>query len=195
MAQPTGHSDRSPDAGPPSPQTWGIRLHIGGETALPGWKILNVQRRPGVEVDFIGSCTDLSQFASGTVDQIYASHVYEHLNYTAELPRALMEAFRVLRPGGKLMAGVPDLEVLAAMILDRSLSFEERFFVQRMIMGGQTDEHDFHKTGFTFEILAHALRRVGFSRVEHVRSFGLVQDTTEKEVCGRRISLNVVAIK
>ena len=50
-----------------------IKLHIGGTSAKDGWKILNIL--PGPSVDILGTCTDLSMFADGTVDVVYASHV------------------------------------------------------------------------------------------------------------------------
>jgi predicted SAM-dependent methyltransferase len=171
----------------------GFNLHIGGVEPKAGWKILNIQPLPGV--DFVGDCTDLSQFADNSADRIYASHVYEHLSYQNDLLKALGEAFRVVRPGGSFMIGVPDLEVLSRFILDRSLSVDERFHIQRMIMGGQMDAHDFHKTGFTFDILAAMLKQSGFSRIERVHRFGLFRDITELRFRNQMISLNVIARK
>lgn len=74
-----------------------MRLHIGGTEVKAGWKILNVQPGPGV--DYIGDCSDLSQIADGSVDEIYASHVLEHLGYVEKLPRAHTEFHRVLKKG------------------------------------------------------------------------------------------------
>jgi predicted SAM-dependent methyltransferase len=42
-----------------------LRLHVGGEQAKAGWKILDVQAGPGV--DFVGTCTDLSGFDDASV--------------------------------------------------------------------------------------------------------------------------------
>ena len=182
-----------PPADPAAPAPTGLKLHIGGEQAAPGWKILNVQQKPGV--DFVGDCKDLSQFADGSIDEIYASHVYEHLSYRNELPGAFREAVRVLRPGGKLMVGVPDLEVLCWLMLDPTLNWDQKFFVQRMIMGGQMDDHDYHHGGFTFEILANLLKRAGFTHIERVREFNLFRDTSSMQFAGRPISLNVIATK
>ena len=54
-----------------------MKLHIGGEAQKDGWKILNIQPKEGV--DYIGSITDLSQFENESVDEVYASHVFEHV--------------------------------------------------------------------------------------------------------------------
>lgn len=182
-----------PPAPLPQQPTNGLRLHIGGEQVRPGWKILNIQAKPGV--DYVGDCKDLSQFADDSVDEIYGSHVYEHLSYLNELPVALREAVRVLRPGGRLLAGVPDLEVLALLMLDPTLTVEQKYFVQRMIMGGQIDDYDYHRAGFTFEIFCAVLKDAGFTHVERVRDFGLFEDITTMHFMGRPISLNVIATK
>ena len=170
-----------------------FRLHIGGEQVKEGWKILNVQAHPGV--DFIGDCTDLSQFATGSVDEIYASHVYEHLSYVEQFPKAIAEAYRVLKPGGMFRAGVPDLETLGKMVSDPALPLQERWNVQRMIYGGQIDAHDFHKIGLTFDLFRGFLEAAGFKFVRRVDSFGLFDDISAKKFFGRPISLNVVAMK
>jgi predicted SAM-dependent methyltransferase len=170
-----------------------LRLHIGGWEAREGWKILNIQSRPGV--DFVGNCRDLSRFADGSVAEIYSSHVYEHLSYRDEVVPALVEAFRVLRPGGLIRIGVPDLEALCRMILDPKRSADCRYGAQSILFGGQTDEFDYHKAGFTFDFLKQFLEGVGFRSVQRVKQFGLFNDTTSMVFEGVPISLNVSAMK
>ncbi len=170
-----------------------LRLHVGGTTAKAGWKIFNVQPGPGV--DYVGSCTELGQFADGAVHEIYASHVLEHLGYRSELPRALAEFHRVLRGGGRAMISVPDFEVLCRQFVDPRASLKERVWVMRMIFGGQMDEHDFHRTGLSHEILSRMLYKAGFSRVERVKGVGLFEDSSALEHRGEPISLNLVATK
>ena len=86
-----------------------FRLHIGGIEPRPSWKIWNIQPGPGV--DFVGDCSDLSQFADESVDEIYASHVLEHLDHKREIPKASKELHRILKPTGVLSISVPDLEI------------------------------------------------------------------------------------
>ena len=45
-----------------------LRLHIGGTQAKEGWKILNIE--PGPQVDFVGDCGSLPQFAENSVERI-----------------------------------------------------------------------------------------------------------------------------
>src|SRR3954452_15191267 len=127
----------APSESPPSPTSPPIRLHIGGTQPHPDWKILDVTKR--AQVDFIGNCTDLSQFADNSIAAVYASHVYEHLAYRAELPHALAEVYRVLISGGIFCLGVPDLEALARLYVHPSARPEHRFQLMQMILGGQTD--------------------------------------------------------
>ena len=55
-------------------------------------------------------------FADATVDAVYHSHVLEHLS-RAVADELLRECHRVLRPGGVLRVGVPDLEGVARAYL------------------------------------------------------------------------------
>ena len=82
-----------------------------------------------------------------------------------EVAGALAEWARVLRPGGALFVAVPDLGALAGLYANASLSAADKFFVMRMIYGGQVDGHDFHKTGFDEALLAQLLSASGFCEV------------------------------
>jgi predicted SAM-dependent methyltransferase len=121
-----------------------LQLHLGGWEVKQGWTIVNVEDRPGVDVR--STVTDLSMFPDGSAVEIYASHVYEHLGYQEELPRAFAEARRVLMPGGRLRISVPDMEVLCQLFLhpNAQASANEQFKIMRMMMGGQMEPFDFH---------------------------------------------------
>lgn len=170
-----------------------MRLHVGGKQVMAGWKILNVQPGPGV--DYVGDCSDLSQFEDQSVDEIYASHVLEHLGYREPLRKTLLEFHRVLKRGGTVKIGVPDFDVLCRMYLDPRHSQDDRFFVMQMMFGGQVDEHDFHRIGLNYEMLSRYLTATGFTRVERVGDFGLFDDDSTIRFAGEPISLNVVAYK
>lgn len=170
-----------------------IKLHIGGEEARPGWTILNIQDGP--EVDAIADCRDLSQFEDGAVAEIYASHVFEHLGYLEDLPKALSECSRILSPGGKLRISVPDFETLCRLFLNPQLDTKQRFAVMRIAFGGQTNPYDYHMIGLTLEFLDDYLKVAGFLSVDRVETHDLFEDSSNLEIGGVPISLNVVATK
>lgn len=170
-----------------------LRLHIGGQAPKEGWKILNIQ--PGPHVDFMGSCTDLEQFSDGSVAEVYASHVLEHLDYVRELPHTLKEIHRILAPTGSLHISVPDLECLMRLYSRPNVSPNDRFMIMRMMFGGQIDAFDFHKVGLTFEFLCHFLGQAGFPAATRVAEHGLFEDTSSMRFLGELISLNVIAHK
>jgi predicted SAM-dependent methyltransferase len=170
-----------------------LRLHIGGKTPHPDWKIVDTV--PGQHVDYVRSCRNLSIFPDASVAEIYASHVLEHLGYQTELAEAISEFHRVLQPGGMLRASVPDLTTLCSLFLDLASDARERFEVMRMMFGGQIDSFDFHRVGLDQEFLAGFLANAGFTGVERVTHFGLFDDSSRLIFKGRAISLNLVARK
>ena len=169
-----------------------LRLHLGGKEPKPGWKIVNIQAGPGV--DILGDIRDMSQFADDSVQAIYASHVLEHIGQQAVLS-TLKGLRRILAPGGQLSISVPDLEVLSRVIIDQGASLDKRFLAMRMMFGGQVDSHDFHYFGWTWDFMCSYLKSAGFSRVEKVQDFGLFRDASSLRPWGELISLNVVATK
>jgi predicted SAM-dependent methyltransferase len=102
----------------------------------------------------------------------------------------------VLVPGGKLFISVPDLDILATLILDKSkLSLDERFFVMRMIFGGHLDKYDYHVSRLNAEFLTAFLNAAGYVNVRRVQEFGLFNDASSMLFKGTAISLNMIAEK
>jgi len=170
------------------------RLHIGGEVKSAGWEVLNAA--PGPHVDHVCKADTMARFADNTFSEIYASHVVEHLDYGGKLLSALREWNRTLEPGGKIFVSVPDLDVLAALFLEkRQLTFEERFHVMRMIFGGQIDKYDYHVAGLNEEFLTDFLRRSGYTNIKRVQDFGLFKDGSTLKFKGVPVSVNLTAEK
>lgn len=170
-----------------------MKLHIGGQEAKAGWHIFNIQDGPNT--DFVGDVKDLSQFPENSIQEIYASHIFEHLAYRDELPQALRECHRVLTIGGLLKISVPNLGVLCQLFVADGLESKQRFELMRMIFGGQIDDYDFHKVGLIEEFLEEFMRGAGFGRIERVETFGLFEDSSEIRLGGHLISLNMIATK
>ncbi|CAK4121968.1 unnamed protein product [Aphanomyces euteiches] len=173
-------------------ETAPLLLHIGGLAHREGWSIVNIEPMPFV--DFVRDMKDLHGLEGATA--IYSSHTLEHCAYgvdTNEVGATLAEWFRVLKPGGALFLSVPDLSVLAELFIDPSLTSQEKYHVMRMIYGGQTDAHDYHKVGFDYDILNGYLTAVGFCSIKRVSDFGLFTDSSRLVFKNRAISLNVIA--
>ena len=176
-----------------APSAGGINLHIGGREKRDGWKILDAL--PGPIVDYVGNCNDLSFLPDASCAEVYASHVLEHLGYDAELSRALKHIHRVLKPGGRLRASVPDLDTLCRLFVHPSLNGNDRFHVMRMMFGGRTTSYDVHHVGLNFEFLGAFLMEAGFRDIKRVSEFGLFNDASSLLFGDVPISLNIEAYK
>jgi predicted SAM-dependent methyltransferase len=169
-----------------------MKLHIGGIEKKEGWKILNILTGP--DVDFTGDITDLSQFADASIEEIYASHVLEHVPQK-KIFDTVKGMHRVLMTGGKLFVSVPDMDILCRVYLDQNASPEIKYHTMRMMFGGQVDAHDFHYIGLNQFFLTSLISQAGFTKFERVTSFGIFKDTSDYQPYGFPISLNMVAIK
>ena len=170
------------------------KLHIGGQVHAEGWEVLDVY--PGEVVDHVGNANDLSRFEDGTFAEIYASHVVEHFDYRDELVTTLREWQRVLAPGGTLRVSVPDLDILAHLLLQRqTFNVQQRFELMRMIFGGHMNAHDYHLVGLNQDFLTAFLHEAGFVDVRRVTRHGLFHDTSETVVGSTLISLSLTARK
>ena len=172
-----------------------MKLHIGGKEAHPDWKIFDIEKRP--EVDYVGNASDLSQFADGSIEAIYASHILEHFYYglNDELLLTLLEWHRVLKPNGQLMISVPDLRTLCWLYLSPDLDISYRFNLMRIMFGGNMNQYDVHRVGFDIDILMKYLAKARFKECRRVQEFNIFNDSSVTRVNGELISLNVIVTK
>jgi len=87
---------------------------------IPQWQELRLDIDPAVAPDIVGSMTDMRAVADGSVDAIYSSHNIEHL-YPHEVPLALAEFHRVLKPEGFAVVTCPDLQAVAELVAQDKL--------------------------------------------------------------------------
>ena len=170
------------------------RLEIGNDSKRgESWETANLDTTTSPTY-IAGACS--IPVPDGTFDLVYASHILEHIQYASgkdSVESALVEWFRILKPGGTVMIGVPDLEVLCNLYLAHP---SDRTHIMRMIYGGQTSKFDFHRVGFDQDLLAAFLHICGFVDIKRVADFGLFKnDCTTLEFNKIRISLNMKAIK
>ena len=83
--------------------------------------------------------TDLPADLAGTVDVVWVSNFFEHLDSSAELLATLRQLHRVLRPGGRLLVLQPNIRLTGPRywdFLDHSLPLTERSLVEALGVAG-----------------------------------------------------------
>lgn len=84
------------------------RLHWGcGNDPQPGW--INSDRSPAPGVDMCCDIRDGLPLSDGSVDYAVSIHALQDLPW-ADVPKALKELRRVLKPGGVLRLALPDMD-------------------------------------------------------------------------------------
>jgi SAM-dependent methyltransferase len=136
----------------------------------------------GVDAKRGDDASNLTRYEDDSVDEIRASHILEHFSHR-RTQLVLREWVRVLRPGGVLKISVPDFKVLAEQFLaGGQLPFEQ------YMMGGQTDDLDYHKALFDQETLSAHMKHAGVMGIRHW--------SDEIEDCAKMpISLNLAGTK
>jgi predicted SAM-dependent methyltransferase len=97
-------------------------------------------------------------FPSNSVQYIYSSHFLEHL-YKDDAKKLLREAYRVLKPGGKIRLCIPDLHYAFSLYQKGNREQALAFFFDGV---GYTYAHRYM---YDFESLRSILYEVGFDRV------------------------------
>lgn len=132
-----------------------VKVNVGcGQYPFEGW--FNIDIDPNAPAQYHGAIPPLP-LGDGSVDEIYAGHFLEHLDYD-DGAAFLRECFRVLRPGGKVGIVVPDTKAICERYLAGLESLDEicRLFFYSTVQ----DTH--HKWSYDLGSLADALRAVGF---------------------------------
>lgn len=159
---------------------------------VTGWRELRLDIDPSVAPDIEASITDMPMLEGNSVDAVWSAHNLEHLA-AHEVPMALAEFLRVLRPNGFALVTMPDLQQVAALVaadnlegaaymsamgpiaaLDMLYGFRPAIASGNAFMG--------HRTGFTATTLARHLEQAGFVdvRVQRDGSFALWATGTKR---------------
>ena len=138
----------------------------------PEWTEIRLDIDPSVSPDVTGTMTDMSAVASESVDAIFSSHNIEHL-YPHEVPVALKEFLRVLKPEGFAVITCPDLKSVCALVAEDKLTDAaydspagpiaplDILYGHRPQMA-QGNLFMAHRCGFTQKVLDGTLRGCGF---------------------------------
>jgi len=143
------------------------------------WTEIRLDIDASVSPDLVGTMTDMEAVASESVDAIFSSHNIEHL-YPHEVPVALGEFLRVLRPEGFAVITCPDLQSVCALVAEDKLT-EAAYtspagpiapldilygFRASMAKGNL---YMAHRCGFTQKVLSGTLSSCGFVSVATAR--------------------------
>ena len=139
------------------------------------WIELRLDIDPSMQPDITGTMTDMSAVAAESVDAVFSSHNIEHL-YPHEVPLALAEFKRVLKPDGFVVITCPDLQSVCALIAEDKLTDPaytspagpiaplDILYGHRPAMA-RGNLYMAHRCGFTQKVLIGTLRASGFVAV------------------------------
>jgi SAM-dependent methyltransferase len=139
------------------------------------WQELRLDIDPATAPDIVSSITHMETVASQSIDAIWSSHNLEHL-HSFEVPLALAEFKRVLKPTGFALISLPDMRAVARYIANDQLvqtlyeSPAGPISALDIVFGHQASlKHGnhfmAHRTGFTARTLGDALVHAGFAEV------------------------------
>ncbi len=158
-------------------------LHVGCGAKAAGklhsafegddWLELRLDIDRAVLPDIVATMTDMSPVPDASVDAVFSSHNLEHL-YPHEVPVALAEFRRVLKPDGFALITLPDLQEVARLVATDGLEataylsalgpikpLDILFGYRGALAGGNLFMA--HHTGFTSASLMGALSQAGFA--------------------------------
>jgi ubiquinone/menaquinone biosynthesis C-methylase UbiE len=152
-----------------------LRQRLHSHFRGPEWREIRLDLDPAVQPDIVCSITDMGPVATASVDAVWSSHNLEHLQ-RHEVPLALAEFLRVLKPRGLLLMTLPDLRQVARLVVEDRL--EDQAYTSAsgpitaldMIFGhtaslARGNRYMAHRTGFTPRTLQKALIAAGFADI------------------------------
>jgi predicted SAM-dependent methyltransferase len=128
-----------------------------------------------VAPDVVGTMTDMSAVSDASMDAVFSSHNIEHL-YPHEVPVALSEFLRVLKPEGFAVITCPDLVSVCKLVAEDKLTEPayvspagpvapiDIFYGHRPAMA-QGNLFMAHRCGFTKKVMSATLVSAGFKGV------------------------------
>lgn len=148
-----------------------------GQWEASGYTVTRLDIDPATKPDVVASMTDVGDI--GPFDTVFCCHALEHL-YPHEVPQALGEFWRVLRPGGVVLVVVPDLDGVAAT--DEALGMAPNgcavtglhlYYGDAALI--PTQPYMAHHCGFVSSTLSAAMAAAGFEvRTERQGGYNLM---------------------
>jgi predicted SAM-dependent methyltransferase len=147
------------------------RLNWGcGGYPEPGWINSDLHEYPGVDIR--GDIRDGLPLASDSIDYAVSIHTLPEIPYPDLVP-VLSELRRVLKPGGVLRLGLPDLDKAIHAYLNQEEDYflvpdeDVRTLSGKMIV--QLIWYGYSRSMFTSDFTTELLEKAGYSRVNTCR--------------------------
>jgi SAM-dependent methyltransferase len=145
-----------------------MKVHIGcGRHVLDGWVNVDTQRSPKAAraPDVIGDALSIP-LPDGCASEVMAIHLLEHLA-AWQVPKALAEWHRLLKPGGLLVLEMPDVVKCAKNLVKLIEKGDEKTLNSQAMHGlygdpSMEDPWMLHRWGWTPKTLIPVLKRAGF---------------------------------
>jgi predicted SAM-dependent methyltransferase len=172
----------------------GIKLHIGpGSINLQGW--INIDAASGPHIHMISNGLQLDEFTDKSCSHIYACHILEHISHR-EISSVLKTLYRKLKPGGSLLISVPSFDAILKNYADNNRDINK---ILPILMGGQEDSLNYHKSIYNEASLRTALRESGFKKIcewDTIEKFGMdIGDYSSRQLFGKgseyKLSINL----
>lgn len=129
-----------------------------GTRHISGFNTHDVKQLGGI--DFVCDLFDIGKHVQdGSCEEIHFTHALEHFPQK-DTQRVLGLIYKLLSTNGRVYIEVPNFSWHASLLLEGKQR-EAVYYAY----GGQLDEWDFHKTGFTYQILKEELEKAGFREI------------------------------
>ncbi len=151
------------------------REHLPALFRRVGWREIRLDSDPAVHPDIVATMVDMHPVSDGSIDAVYSSDAITRL-YPHEVPLALREMHRVLKPSGFTFIAVPDLQEVARHVAEGRLGdplyispagpiapLDILYGHRGWLASGLTSVAP--RTGFTGATLGSALIAAGFAAV------------------------------
>jgi predicted SAM-dependent methyltransferase/tetratricopeptide (TPR) repeat protein len=141
-----------------------VKLDICGGEFPYGRGFLNVDIRPLPNVDIIADISKGMNFADNTVDEIFSCGTLEHF-YVPTVINILKEMRRILKPGGTITVGVPNMTTILDAFDRGEMDF--KLFSQYIYGSVQEDGNPYnvHRSLWNARQMIEAMTRAGFVNV------------------------------
>jgi hypothetical protein len=139
------------------------------------WTEITLDIDPTAATDVVASMLDMTPVPPASVEAVYSAHNLEHL-HSHEVPLALREFLRVLKPEGLLVLICPDLQSFCSLVAEGKLTdvaymshsgpitpLDAIYGHREYIAAGK--HFMAHHTGFTLRTLVDCVRAAGFPSV------------------------------